>query len=135
MKYITINNKRIVNFTILCCLLSLTACTRTDGNIVGKWRGYNDDGEAMSSVITISIYDSGEYKKHTTLNIFEQQQTVTERGKWEKNGNTIKFTETTTESGNPLTTAYDIKELSDNILTLSSTERGKEYKWKYQRIK
>ena len=126
---------KLTIITLFLSLIALTACTRTDGNIVGKWRGYNDDGGAMSSVITIFIYDDGDFKKHNGLTIFGQQQTVTERGTWKKDGNTIKFTETSTESGEPLVTSYTIKELSDNTLILSTSENGKEYEWKYERIR
>lgn len=121
-------------------VIAIIGCTRTDGNIIGTWQSVSDQDRvtsnlSMASVIKIRISESGRYKRTITLFLNDKKSIVTERGSWTKEGNTITFTETSTESGKPLVTAYTVKELSDNTLILSATENTKEHEWRYERIR
>ena len=126
--------------SILFMVIAIIGCTRTDGNIIGTWQSVSDQDRvtsnlSMASVIKIRISESGRYKRTITLFLNDKKSIVTERGSWTKEGNTITFTETSTESGKPLVTAYTVKELSDNTLILSATENTKEHEWRYERIR
>lgn len=126
--------------SILFIVIAIIGCTRTDGNIIGTWQSVGDQDQvtsnpSMASVINIRISESGRFKRTTTIIFNNKKSIVTERGSWTKEGDTITFKETSTESGKPLVTAYTVKELSDNTLILSATENTKKYEWRYKRIR
>ncbi len=123
--------------SFLCLIMVFLSCTRTDGNIIGTWQAEQESEGSVNmwSIIKMKIGENGQYDKTVTLYIGGKTQEVKESGTWKKDGNIIVFTETTTETGDPLITAYDIKELSDNTLILSSSDKTGTYKWRYERKK
>ena len=123
--------------TFLCLIMTFLSCSRTDGNIIGTWQSEQESEGSINmwSIIKMRIGENGKYDKTVKLYIGGQTQDTEESGTWKKDGNTIVFTETTTETGEPLITAYEIKELSDNTLILSSSDKTGTYKWRYERKK
>jgi hypothetical protein len=123
--------------SFLCLIMVFLSCTRPDGNIIGTWQAEQESEGSVNmwSIIKMKIGENGQYDKTVTLYIGGKTQEVKESGTWKKDGNIIVFTETTTETGDPLITAYDIKELSDNTLILSSSDKTGTYKWRYERKK
>ena len=117
--------------------MTFLSCSRTDGNIIGTWQSEQESEGSINmwSIIKMRIGENGKYDKTVKLYIGGQTQDTEESGTWKKDGNTIVFTETTTETGEPLITAYEIKELSDNTLILSSSDKTGTYKWRYERKK
>jgi hypothetical protein len=130
--------KNLTKLLVIIWLIAIIGCTATDGNIVGTWKCEQDKSEgsvSMWSIIKIQINGDGRYNRTTKLYISGEIQEIKENGLWERDSDGISFTETSTESGSPNVTYYIIKELSEQTLILSASENGKEYKWKYERIK
>jgi hypothetical protein len=116
--------------------MAVSSCNKTDGNIVGVWKSSSDGevvGIGMASTIVYTINKDNTYKKVTNFHIEESPFVIKETGKWNQAGNSLIFTDETTETGDTITFHYQVVKLTDTEMILGATDNTGD-EWRYERV-